>query len=148
VATATGCLRLLDHDILNNTVPVVPRRFPGHSVSLPRPSRLRRPETQTAVMNRSSIRRHLVLGLALAISLAGGSVHAQSDFNFGDGPNKSPGIDEPSEAQTTAGLVAVYRSLVEPDARVTRIDAKPAFWMEDSSPHPRIPPGPWESVWT
>jgi hypothetical protein len=46
------------------------------------------------------------------------------------------------------GLVAVYRSLVDPDATLTRIDAKPAFTLGDSSPHPRIPPGPFEVVWT
>ncbi len=46
------------------------------------------------------------------------------------------------------GLVAVYRSLVDPEAVLTRIDAKPAFTLGDSSPHPRIPPGPFEVVWT
>jgi hypothetical protein len=46
------------------------------------------------------------------------------------------------------GLVAEYRSLVDPSATLTRIDAKPAFTLGDSSPHPRIPPGPFEVVWT
>ena len=46
------------------------------------------------------------------------------------------------------GLLAVYRSLVDPEATVTRIDAKPALTLADSSPHPRIPPGPFEIVWT
>src|SRR3546814_4335017 len=31
------------------------------------------------------------------------------------------------------GLVAVYRSLVDPEATLTRIDAKPAFTLGDSS---------------
>src|SRR5688500_627095 len=46
------------------------------------------------------------------------------------------------------GLVAVYRSLVDPGAVLTRIDAKPAFTLGEGSPHPRIPPGPFEVVWT
>ncbi|MBI3857897.1 MAG: hypothetical protein HY293_19640 [Planctomycetes bacterium] len=46
------------------------------------------------------------------------------------------------------GLVAVYRSLVDSEATLTRIDAKPAFSLGESSPHPRIPPGPFEVVWT
>src|SRR4051812_36212857 len=46
------------------------------------------------------------------------------------------------------GLVAVYRSLVDPGATLTRIDAKPGFTLGGSSPHPRIPPGPFEVVWT
>lgn len=45
------------------------------------------------------------------------------------------------------GLVAVYRSLVDPEATVTRIDAKPAL-AGPGSPHPRIPPGSFEVVWT
>ena len=31
---------------------------------------------------------------------------------------------------------------------LTRIDAKPAFYLGQSSPHPRIPAGPFEVVWT
>src|SRR5437899_5033212 len=46
------------------------------------------------------------------------------------------------------GLIATYRSLVEGDAGLTRIDAKPAFSLGRSNPHPRIPPGPFEVVWT
>src|SRR5689334_24909921 len=46
------------------------------------------------------------------------------------------------------GLVAVYRSLVDPEAVLTRIDAKPAFTLDDSSPHPQIPPGPFEVIWS
>jgi hypothetical protein len=46
------------------------------------------------------------------------------------------------------GLVAEYRSLVDPAATLTRIDLKPAYAVGDSSPHPRIPPGAFEVVWT
>jgi hypothetical protein len=46
------------------------------------------------------------------------------------------------------GLVAAYRSLVDPPATTTRIDPKPAFYLGSSSPHRRLPPGPFEVVWT
>lgn len=46
------------------------------------------------------------------------------------------------------GLVAVYRSLIDRDARLQRIDLKPAFHLGRSSPHPRLPTGPFEVVWT
>ena len=46
------------------------------------------------------------------------------------------------------GLIAAYRSLTEPSATLTRIDRNPAFTLEESSPHPRIPKGPFEVVWT
>src|SRR5215468_2710243 len=45
------------------------------------------------------------------------------------------------------GLVAEYRSVAEPEARVTRIESKPAFTLGRSSPHPRIPTGPFEVTW-
>lgn len=46
------------------------------------------------------------------------------------------------------GLLAEYRSLVDPTATLTRIDLKPAFTLHDSSPHPRIPPGRFAVTWT
>lgn len=46
------------------------------------------------------------------------------------------------------GLVAEFRSLVEKDASVTRIETKPAFYLGRSSPHPRIAPGPFEVTYT
>jgi len=46
------------------------------------------------------------------------------------------------------GLVAEYRSLVDPAATLTRVDSKPAFTLGDSSPHPRIPTGPFAVTWT
>jgi mono/diheme cytochrome c family protein len=46
------------------------------------------------------------------------------------------------------GLVGEYRSLAEPKATANRIDPKPAFTLGRSSPHQRIPPGPFEVTWT
>src|SRR6185369_11448472 len=51
-------------------------------------------------------------------------------------------------ADLRPGLVAAYRSLVEKDAALDRIDLKPAFHLGRSSPHPRIPVGPFEVVWS
>ncbi len=45
------------------------------------------------------------------------------------------------------GLVATYRSVADEKATVTRIEAKPAFYLGRSSPHPRIPTGPFEVTW-
>src|SRR5262245_63819075 len=47
-----------------------------------------------------------------------------------------------------SGLLAEYRSIADPKATVTRIEPKPAFTLGRSSPHPRIPPGPFEVTWT
>jgi mono/diheme cytochrome c family protein len=81
-------------------------------------------------------------------------------------PKVSPGSDEPKDAgwlqneavpdssetekQLRSGLVAVYRSLAPgaAEATLTRIDLKPAFTLGQSSPHPRIAPGPFKVVWT
>jgi mono/diheme cytochrome c family protein len=46
------------------------------------------------------------------------------------------------------GLVGEYRSIAEPKAVAHRLDAKPAFTLGRSSPHPRIPVGPFEVTWT
>jgi glucose/arabinose dehydrogenase len=53
---------------------------------------------------------------------------------------------EPEELRP--GLLAQYRSLRDPEATLYRIEAKPAFWLGHSSPHPRLPPGRFEVVWT
>jgi glucose/arabinose dehydrogenase len=45
------------------------------------------------------------------------------------------------------GLVARYRSRRAADATLVRVDAKPAFTLGPSSPHPRLPPGPFEVSW-
>src|SRR5262245_33709306 len=52
------------------------------------------------------------------------------------------------EEDLRPGLLAVYRSAVEPEAALTRVEARPAFSLGNSSPHPRLPPGPFEVVWT
>jgi mono/diheme cytochrome c family protein len=59
-----------------------------------------------------------------------------------------PGRLDIEPGDLNAGLVAEYRSVAEKDATVTRIDAKPAFYLGRSSPHPRIPPGPFEVTWS
>ncbi len=46
------------------------------------------------------------------------------------------------------GLLAVYRSSVDKDAVLARVDAKPAFTLGYSSPHPRLPPAPFMVTWT
>src|SRR4051794_943613 len=60
----------------------------------------------------------------------------------------SAGPVEADPDQMRPGLIAAYRSLVDAEARLTRIDAKPAFYLGHSSPHPRLPAGPLEVVWT
>jgi hypothetical protein len=45
------------------------------------------------------------------------------------------------------GLVAVYRSLAGDGQVLHQVDPKPAFTLGHSSPHPRIPPGPFEAIW-
>src|SRR4051812_14517851 len=56
-------------------------------------------------------------------------------------PGGAPLDLEPGDLKP--GLVAVYRSIAE-KASVGRIEPKPAFTLGRSSPHPRIPPGPFE----
>lgn len=46
------------------------------------------------------------------------------------------------------GLLAVYRSSADKNAVLSRVDAKPAFTLGHSSPHPRLPPAPFEVTWT
>src|SRR5258708_7835035 len=53
---------------------------------------------------------------------------------------------EPDEVQP--GLAAAYESLADPKASLARLEAKPAFHLGRSSPHPRIPTGPFEVKWT
>ena len=52
---------------------------------------------------------------------------------------------EPEEFQP--GLLATYRSPTDPGATLHRVEPKPTFHLGPSSPHPRIPPGPFEVVW-
>src|SRR4051812_33227026 len=46
------------------------------------------------------------------------------------------------------GLVGVYRSLTPDMAVLHKVDPKLAFALSDSTPHPRIPPGPFEVAWS
>ncbi len=46
------------------------------------------------------------------------------------------------------GLVASYRSFTDQSANLTRIDSRPAFSLGHSSPHPRLPTGAFEVVWS
>jgi mono/diheme cytochrome c family protein len=55
-------------------------------------------------------------------------------------------VQNPDELKP--GLLAEYRSLVDPQATLTRIDAKPAYSVGETSIHPRLPAGPFEVVWT
>jgi mono/diheme cytochrome c family protein len=52
-----------------------------------------------------------------------------------------------SQDDVHPGLIAEYRSLADSKVTVTRIESKPAFTLGRTSPHPRIPPGPFEVTW-
>src|SRR5262245_26794510 len=67
---------------------------------------------------------------------------------FAHPPVASAGPLDVASDDLRPGLAAHYRSLAEGEARLARIDAKPAFSLGYSNPHPRIPPGPFEVVWT
>src|SRR5262245_29921330 len=59
-------------------------------------------------------------------------------------------IDEQSDDEQPAlgaGLIATYTSLVDANSAVTRVDAKPSFYITEGSPHPRMPAGPFQVVW-
>src|SRR5205814_8578417 len=45
-------------------------------------------------------------------------------------------------------LAAEYRSLADPTAALARVEPKPSFHLGVSSPHPRLPAGPFEVVWS
>jgi cytochrome c551/c552/glucose/arabinose dehydrogenase len=47
-----------------------------------------------------------------------------------------------------AGLPGMYRSLIDPQATWIHVDSKPAFHWGFSSPHPRLPAGPFQVNWT
>ena len=59
----------------------------------------------------------------------------------------APGADDIEPEAVRPGLLASYRSLVEADATLDRIDPKPAFSLGRSSLHPRLPSGPFEAAW-
>src|ERR1051325_1277567 len=54
-------------------------------------------------------------------------------------------IDDPA-TELRPGLAAEYRS-VTTSAAFTTIELKPSFTWDTSSPHPRIPSGPFEGTW-
>ncbi|MCI0460619.1 MAG: hypothetical protein L0Z62_27000, partial [Gemmataceae bacterium] len=97
----------------------------------------------------------LILGAGLAVGLGTRFRAGDDPAPVGDTPEAVAQREEPpgKEAEDEAlepGLVALYRSL-NPDlgnASLVRIDAKPAFALGPSSPHPRIAPGPFEATWT
>lgn len=62
-------------------------------------------------------------------------------------PTLCAGPVEVEPEQMRPGLIAEYSSRSDPTARIARIDAKPAFYLGHSSPHPRLPAGPLEVVW-
>jgi hypothetical protein len=76
---------------------------------------------------------------ALLLTLA--AVPGQSE------PPKSSPLD-PEIHELQPGLAAHYRSLVDVSATLDRLDVKPAFTLGHSTPHPRLPPGPFEVEWT
>src|SRR5215217_6538033 len=63
-------------------------------------------------------------------------------------PAAGPGRLDLEPDDLKPGLVAAYRSLSDPQATVTRVEPKPAFYLGRSSPHPRLPPGPFEVAWS
>src|SRR5918995_1794122 len=51
-------------------------------------------------------------------------------------------------ADLRPGLVAEYRSVADRKATAVRLEPKPAFSLGESSPHPRLPRGPFQVTWT
>jgi cbb3-type cytochrome oxidase cytochrome c subunit/glucose/arabinose dehydrogenase/cytochrome c551/c552 len=62
-------------------------------------------------------------------------------------PVPAPGPLDVELDELSPGLLAVYRSSVDKNAVIARVDAKPAFTLGHSSPHPRLPPAPFEVTW-
>jgi cbb3-type cytochrome oxidase cytochrome c subunit/glucose/arabinose dehydrogenase len=63
-------------------------------------------------------------------------------------PVHAPGPVDVELDDLRPGLAAVYRSSADKNAVLARVDAKPAFTLGHSSPHPRLPPAPFEVTWT
>jgi cbb3-type cytochrome oxidase cytochrome c subunit len=64
------------------------------------------------------------------------------------GTTRAAGPLEVEPEDLRPGLLASYRSLADPGATLLRVEPKPAFYLGNSSPHPRLPPGPFEVAWT
>jgi mono/diheme cytochrome c family protein/glucose/arabinose dehydrogenase/cytochrome c551/c552 len=60
----------------------------------------------------------------------------------------APGSLDVELDELRPGLLAVYRSPGDKNAVLARVDAKPAFTLGHCSPHPRLPPAPFEVTWT
>jgi hypothetical protein len=88
-------------------------------------------------------RRRLNL-LLLRAALAALYLRAPAVSAAGEVP---PGPLRVEEGELRPGLAAAYRSLVD-GATLWRIERQPAFTLGSSSPHPRIPPGPFEVTWS
>src|SRR5262245_899784 len=63
-------------------------------------------------------------------------------------PAKGAGPLEVELEDLRPGLVAAYQLLADKDAVLTRVEAKPALALGHSSPHPRLPAGPFAVTWT
>jgi hypothetical protein len=83
--------------------------------------------------------------IALVIGMGSAPVNVQSEQPAGA---KKSGALEVDPDQLQPGLVARYQSLADRDATLHRVDLKPAFSWGHSSPHSRIPPGPFEVAWS
>ncbi len=94
----------------------------------------------------------LVAGLAGVSALTWNGLSSRTAARRqGPGPIGCPpapgAVDETTELRP--GLLAEYRSLAGDDpAAIVRIDDKPAFTWGHSSPHPRLPPGPFAATWS
>jgi mono/diheme cytochrome c family protein len=89
--------------------------------------------------------RVICLSLGLATLLLAASPQRSSTAETQ--PRTGQSLDvEPEEVRP--GPAAVYRSLENATATLLRIDVKPSFYLGRSSPHPRLPPGPFEVLWS
>jgi len=82
----------------------------------------------------------------IAVLLVGGWLSLRPHLN--SRAADPPGALDVELEELRPGLLASYRSLADKDATLHRIDLKPAFNLGHSSPHPRIPAGPFEASWT
>jgi mono/diheme cytochrome c family protein/glucose/arabinose dehydrogenase len=91
----------------------------------------------------SSMVKHLPRCLSSVLLVA--SWFVTGPFASADEPEGPLDVD-PEEVR--AGLIAVYRPLGVETPPLYQIDPKPAFALGRSSPHPRVPDGPFEVAWT
>lgn len=85
-----------------------------------------------------------LIGVALAGRLWWIRSHSPSQHTA----TPRPRVDlNETNVELAPGLEAVYHSLAEPQVELARIDSKPAFTWDDSSPHPRLASGPFAVAW-